>query len=230
MSLIHHSNDWHPLKELDTLRKQMNRLFDEWIHGEPRGSLVPKIFAWEPAIELQETDTDIILKAEVPGIEPQDLDIEVTPDAVSIAGEHKEEQRTEEKGLFRSEFHYGKFHRIVPLPVSIENEQVTADFQHGVLTLTLPKVQMARRNVVKVDLSVQEKARQEMIKQRQHQEHLQQTMHTRALEELEKTQVSNIKEEARESVTEERQHEEHLEETMHSRSAAEVGVPNVDQN
>ncbi len=227
MSLIHHSHHWHPLKELDTLRKQMNRLFDEWIHSETAESLVPKMFAWEPAIELQETDRDIILKAEVPGIEPEDLNVEVTPDAVSITGEHKQEQQTEEKGLFRSEFHYGKFQRLVPLPVSIENEKVKADFHHGVLTLTLPKVEMARRNVVKVDLNIQEKAREGMVKERQHQEHLQQMMHKRTLEELETDQGSHLKEEARESMAQQRHHEEHLESTMHSRSAEEMGVHEV---
>ncbi|MDJ0615707.1 MAG: Hsp20/alpha crystallin family protein [Calothrix sp. MO_192.B10] len=227
MSLIR----WQPLRELDTLRQQMNRLFDDWMHGESSENLFPKMsIAWEPAIELQETDTDIILKAEIPGVEVKDINVEVSADAVSIAGEHKQEKRTDEKGWYRSEFHYGKFQRIVHLPTSIKNEEVKSEFVAGVLTLTLPKIEKARRNIVKVNLSVENQARQEMAKERQHEEHLQQTMQSRALQELGHPQTTNLKDEAREAATKQRQHEEHIEETMHTRAAAEVGMPVANNN
>lgn len=222
MSLIR----WQPLRELDNLRQQMNHLFDQLIHTEPNQSRFPKMtnVAWMPTIELQETDTDIILKAQVPGVDAKDLDIQVSSDAVLIAGEHKEETRTEDKGIFRSEFQYGQFQRVVPLPQDVKYEQVKAEFKDGVVTLTLPKASSNRRNVVKVDLT-QEKAREAMTGERQHNEHLQQTMHTRAAAELETPTRNGIQEEARETMTEQRMHDEHLEETMHSRAATEVGAP-----
>jgi HSP20 family protein len=224
MSLIH----WQPLRELHTLRQQMNRLFDEWMHGDRPGDLLPKVnIAWTPAIELKETDTDMILKAEIPGIEAKDLNVEVSTDAVLITGEYQQEKREQDKSFIRSEFRYGQFQRIVPLPVPIQNDRVKAEFKNGVLTLTLPKVEAAKRNVVKLDFSSEQAARQAMTKERQHEEHLQKTMHARTLEELEKQTSNSIKEEARESLVEQRQHEQHLQETMHTRVAAEVNTPNV---
>ena len=98
MSLIR----WQPLRELDNLRQQMNHLFDELIHTEPNQSPLPKMtnVAWILTIELQETDTDIILKAQVPGVNAKDIDIQVSSDAVFIAGEHKEETRTQDGEYF----------------------------------------------------------------------------------------------------------------------------------
>ncbi|MBO3460755.1 Hsp20/alpha crystallin family protein [Aetokthonos hydrillicola Thurmond2011] len=185
MSLI----PWQPLRELDQMRQQMNRLFDELIHTRHSESLFSKKenVTWMPAIELEETDANIIFKAEVPGVSAKNLDVQVSQNAVSIAGEHEEEKRTEDKGFVRSEFRYGKFQRIVPLPVSVKQDQVEAEFKNGLLTLTLPKIQEANSNVVKVDLTIQEKAREAMAESRQHEEHIQQTMHSRAATELEKS-------------------------------------------
>ncbi|MDM9383817.1 Hsp20/alpha crystallin family protein [Chlorogloeopsis sp. ULAP01] len=222
MSLIH----WQPLREINALRQQMNSLFDEWIHGERTTSLLPTSnLAWVPAIELKQTDTDIILKAEIPGIEAKDLDVEVSTDAVLIAGEYQREKREPDKGFIRSEFRYGQFQRVVPLPVAIQSDRVKAEFKNGVLTLTLPKVEAAKRNVVKLDLTTQQAARQAMTKERQHQEHLQDTMHARTLEELAKQTSNSIKEEARESLAEERHYKQHLQDTMHTRAATEVSTP-----
>ncbi len=221
MSLIR----WQPMKELDNLRQQMNHLFDELTHSERHHSLFPTMtdVDWMPTIELQKTDTDIILKAQVPGVDAKDIDIQVTSDAVLIAGEHKEEKQTEDKGSFRSEFQYGQFSRVVPLPVDVKYEQVKSEFKDGVVTLTLPIAEVNRRNVVKIDLT-QEKARAAMTGERQHNEHLQQTMQARTNAELNTPTSNNIEQEARATVTEQRMHNEHLDETMHNRAATEVGA------
>jgi HSP20 family protein len=153
MSLIH----WQPLKELDTLRHQMDHLFDELIHSDRAFAQFPKLenAIWAPAIELKETDTEVTLKAAVPGIEAKELDVQVSENAVSIAGEHRAEKRTEEKGYFRSELQYGQFHRVVPLPVSVKHDQVHSEFKDGVLTLNLPKAESSPPKVTKVDLTAQ---------------------------------------------------------------------------
>lgn len=216
---------WQPMKELDHLRQQMNHLFDELTHSDRHQNLFPTMtdIDWMPTIELQQTDTDIILKAQVPGVDAKDIDIQVTSDAVLIAGEHKEEKRTEDKGIFRSEFQYGQFSRVVPLPVDVKYEQVKSEFKDGVVTLTLPIAEANHRHVVKVNLT-QEKARQAMAAERQHDEHLQQTMQARANAELETPTSNDVQQEARETMTQQRMHNEHLNETMHSRAASEVGA------
>ncbi len=181
---------WQPWREMETLRKQMDRLFDEWLTSDSwmdrdsSLSLLPKRenILWAPAIEMHETDNEVVLRAQLPGVKPEDLDIQVTEDAVSIAGEHREEARSEEKGIVRSEFRYGHFQRIVPLPISIRNHEVKSEFKDGVLTLMLPKAQDSSSRVVRVNLG--EAARESMTEARQHQEHLQDTMRSRAAAEI----------------------------------------------
>ncbi len=151
MSLIR----WQPMHELDVLRRQMDQLFEGLTaHDFPLLSINGET-KWMPAIELKETDTEVILKAQIPGIDAKDLDVQVTPDTVMLKGEHQEESKTEEKGFCRSEFHYGQFARTVSLPTAVQHEQVKSSFKDGVLTLTLPKVAEAQRKVVKVDLTQQ---------------------------------------------------------------------------
>ncbi|HAG80897.1 MAG TPA: heat-shock protein [Cyanobacteria bacterium UBA12227] len=140
---------WNPWREIDTLQRQMNRLFEQdlvpatgWVKNFPR----------VPAAELSETEDAIQLKVEIPGIDAKDLDVQVTEDAVSIVGERKQETKTEENGTTRSEFHYGKFQRVIPLPARIQNTNVTADYKDGILNLTLPKTEAEKNKVVKVNL------------------------------------------------------------------------------
>jgi len=142
---------WQPFQEMETLRSQLDDLFDELVsfNGESRGEART---AWMPAVELEDTDENFILRAEIPGVEAKDLDIQVSREAVWLAGEHRHEHNTQEQGIFRSEFRYGKFQRQIPLPVPVHHDQVQAEFKNGILTLTLPKVEEARRRVVKIDL------------------------------------------------------------------------------
>jgi HSP20 family protein len=139
---------WQPFQEMATLQGQLNRIFDDMNRFQDAQPMT-----WKPAIELQNTDESLILKAEIPGIEGKDLDVRVTREAVAISGEHRYEKKAEEKGIFRSEFRYGKFSRVIPLPVAVQNDQVKADFTNGILTLTLPKVEAAKNRVVKLNLA-----------------------------------------------------------------------------
>ena len=141
---------YNPWQEMNSLQRQLNRLFDEALtptNWEENGNL-SKI----PAAELTETDDALHLKLEVPGMSAKDLDIQVMVDRVAIAGERKAETETNENGKTRSEFRYGKFQRVIPLPVRIENTNVTADYQDGILHLNLPKSNEEKNKVVKVSI------------------------------------------------------------------------------
>ncbi len=146
MALVRY-NPWH---EMSSLQRQLNRLFDDALTFDNLGewSNLSKI----PAAELTETDEALHLKLEVPGMEAGDLDIQVMADRVAIAGERKSETQSEEKGVSRSEFRYGKFSRVIPLPVEIQNTNVTAEYKDGILNLTLPKAESEKNKVVKVNL------------------------------------------------------------------------------
>ncbi|MGE5655374.1 MAG: Hsp20/alpha crystallin family protein, partial [Actinomycetota bacterium] len=129
------------------IQKQLNRVFDELAVTEDNAEAT-----WMPAIELEDAGDYFRLKAQLPGIDPKDIDVQVTREAVAISGERKSEHQEEKSGYFRSEFRYGKFHRVLALPAQIQNEQVQAEFKDGILTLTLPKVTEARNKVVKINL------------------------------------------------------------------------------
>ncbi|MUG92145.1 Hsp20 family protein [Scytonema sp. UIC 10036] len=109
-------------------------------------------FVKVPAAELTQTDDAVHLKLELPGMDAKDLDIQVTENTVSISGERKSETKTEDKGTTRTEFHYGKFQRVIPLKVKIQNTDVKAEYKDGILNLTLPKKEEEKNKVVKVNL------------------------------------------------------------------------------
>ena len=147
---------WQPFKELSSMRKQMDRLFEDmlsvndndWMGLHNMGGM------WTPAVEIEEKDNELVLKAAMPGIDVKDLDVEVSEDRVTISGEHQSESKTEDedKNYFHSEFHYGKFERVISLPMPIKTDEIKSDFTKGVLTLTLPKVKDAPKKSVKVKL------------------------------------------------------------------------------
>jgi HSP20 family protein len=114
----------------------MNRLFQQL---SPSGNGDSEFMAFMPSAELEDTPKAIHLKLEIPGLEAKDLDIQVTEQSVSISGERKSETKTEEKGAVRSEFRYGKFERIIPLPVHVKTDAAQAEYKNGILTLDLPK-------------------------------------------------------------------------------------------
>ncbi|MBR8833253.1 MAG: Hsp20/alpha crystallin family protein [Stigonema ocellatum SAG 48.90 = DSM 106950] len=141
---------YNPWQEFNSIQRQMNRLFDDAL--SPLTEL-EKGNGKFPAAELHETADAVHLKLEVPGIEAKDLDVQVTENAVAITGERKSETKTEDKGRTVTEFHYGKFQRVIPLPARIQNTSVTAEYKDGILNLTLPKAQEEKNKVVKVNLA-----------------------------------------------------------------------------
>lgn len=140
---------WEPFRGIESLQQEMNRLFDRFL---PSGSGDIRSLTFVPPVEMEETDTAIRLTLEVPGMEVKDLNVEVTEASVLVKGERKSESRMEEKGMVRSEFHYGRFERRIPLPAQIQTDQVQAECKNGMLTLTLPKIESEQRKAVKVNI------------------------------------------------------------------------------
>jgi HSP20 family protein len=141
---------WEPFHELEILQREMNRVFERMM---PRGNGGTMAVPFMPSAEMYETPEEIRLKIEVPGLEPKDLNVEVTEDEVSISGERQSETKTEEKGMIHSELRYGKFERVIPLPTPIQMENVKSEYKNGVLYLTLPKLEEGKKRSVKVNLA-----------------------------------------------------------------------------
>ena len=132
-----------PWQEIEMARRQFNHLFNE---------LMPtRETTWTPAIEFDSTEDAFTLRVQLPGIHAEDVEVQVAQDTIAISGERKFEQ-TDAKG-FRSEFRYGKFRRVMTLPAAVQNDQVKADFNSGILTLTLPRLQAVKPAVVKLNLT-----------------------------------------------------------------------------
>ena len=145
---------YNPWREMNSIQRQLNRLFDDTLIPANWNDFAN--FSQLPAAELTETEDALHLKLEVPGMEAKDLDVRVMADKVAIAGERKSETKTEENGRTRSEFSYGKFSRVIPLPAKIQNTNVTAEYKDGILNLTLPKSEEEKNKVVKVNLLQEE--------------------------------------------------------------------------
>lgn len=141
----------NPLFDLEREVETLNRLVGRNLGSRSRFSQTAGEFS--PALELQNTDTAFILRAELPGFDAKDLAIEVTAEQVTLRGERKASTRQVNNGVLHSEFSYGSFERMVRLPVKVQNNAVQADYRHGILTLTLPKREEEVHRVVKLDLS-----------------------------------------------------------------------------
>jgi len=140
---------WQPLREIDALQREINRAFE----GLAPLAETSNGNSFVPSVELEEDNEAIHLKLEVPGLEAKDLDIQVTSEAVAIAGERKFERKATEKGVTRSEFRYGKFQRVIPLPSRVQNTATAAEYKDGILRLTLPKAEEEKNKIFKVALA-----------------------------------------------------------------------------
>ncbi|APB34128.1 small heat shock protein (HSP20) family protein [Gloeomargarita lithophora Alchichica-D10] len=141
-----------PFRDLETMRRQMDRLFDEMIRRDEEPP-VNRGVDWIPAVELKDTPEALILKVEIPGVEKENLDVSVTRSAVQIAGEHRFENQDEAKGAVRTELRYGRFQRVIALPVPVAHDQSQADYRNGILVLTLPKAAEVKTQVFKPTLT-----------------------------------------------------------------------------
>lgn len=140
---------------------EMDRLFDRLLAR--RGWMQPWRSDWPavgemswaeprvPRVDIVDREDDIVMRAEVPGIEKSELDISVGEDSVTLRGEVRREQKEDAGDLYRCEISRGAFSRTVGLPASVDGSKAKAMFRDGVVTLTLPKVARARRHSVKID-------------------------------------------------------------------------------
>ena len=122
------------------MHQQMDRVFGRYL-GDERAGATPAA-AWIPATEIDSRDDGWTLRVALPGIDPKDVDIDLHGNSLTISGERT---RTENKGRgHSSEFHYGRFERTFTLPANVDGDKVAADFEHGVLELTLPLAETAK--------------------------------------------------------------------------------------
>jgi HSP20 family protein len=145
---------WQPFRDLMTTQREFDRLFREAFPsflGEAEGDLSTR--PWAPAVDIFENENNIVLKAELPGVDPKDVEVRVEDNTLYLKGERKFEKETKEENYHRVERSYGSFARSFALPSSIDAEKVAADYKDGLLTLTLPKREEAKPKTIKINVS-----------------------------------------------------------------------------
>ena len=138
-----------PLRDLVSLREAMNQLFEDSIVRPGSGGIVPQVGA-KLAVDVYETDNSVVVKSAIPGVDPSDIDISIQNDTLTIKGETKMEEEVAEANYVVREHHYGAFSRTLSIPVSIKADEAEAEFQDGILTLTLPKADELKPKAIKV--------------------------------------------------------------------------------
>ena len=140
---------WEPMREMATLRDAMDRLFDD-AFTRPWGLYDGRRGLGMPAVDMYQTDENVVVKVAVPGMKSDDVQISVTGDTLSIKGETKEESNSKEKAYHIREQRWGAFERTLTLPTAVKSDKATAEFENGVLTVTLPKADAVKPKVITV--------------------------------------------------------------------------------
>jgi HSP20 family protein len=149
---------WDPIRELDSLQGDMNRLFDRFFEGRtPNGTSR----RWIPAMDLVETDEQLVLRGDLPGMTEDDVDIEIKDGVLTVSGERKAEHEDKGEGYHRVERSFGRFSRSLSLPQGIEPDKVEASFDNGVLEVRIPKPAEAKPTRVQIGKGTVEGSGQE---------------------------------------------------------------------
>jgi HSP20 family protein len=139
---------------LSSLRREMDRLFDDFFTGFPRaGWLVGEAGKLSPSVDVAETDKEVTVTAELPGLDEKDLDVNLSDGVLTLKGEKKSEKEERNKTFYRSERSYGMFERAIALPAEVLEDKVEAEFSKGVLTVRLPKSPAAQKKAKKIEIA-----------------------------------------------------------------------------
>ena len=130
---------WEPFRDIAQMQSEMGRLFDGLLEGRGRATQ-----SWVPALDVWETETDVVYAFDLPGLSEDEISIEVADDTLTVTGERR--RATEEKGdrFFRFERRYGSFSRAVGLPASVDDSKIVAGYKDGVLEVRVPKPEEAK--------------------------------------------------------------------------------------
>ena len=140
---------WKPLRELDRVRSDMDRLWDAFFEGRPVRRF-DEMKGWLPSLDVSETKNDIVVKAELPGMDPKDIDISLSDGSLVLKGEKKHEKEEKEENYHFVERSYGSFVRSVHLPAEVKHDKISASYKNGVLKVVLPKSEESKKKEIKI--------------------------------------------------------------------------------
>lgn len=143
------SKTWQPFWPLRRLREDIDRLFEEpfGLWPAPSHGLFGK---WGPAVDVYEDKDNVFVEVEIPGMKKEEIEVFMSGEELNIAGERKEEAEYKGAEIYRSERYFGSFHRSIALPTAVDAKRIQAHYRDGVLTVTCPKTEEARRKEVEI--------------------------------------------------------------------------------
>jgi HSP20 family protein len=139
---------WTPFGELGSFRKEMDRFWDRFFNDKPFGRMSTE--DWFPSVDISETKNKLLIKAELPGLEAQDVDVNISGDILTVRGEKKKEEEQKDEQYYSCERYSGSFQRSFRLPVNVQTDKIEATFDKGVLRIALPKTEEAKKKNIKI--------------------------------------------------------------------------------
>jgi HSP20 family protein len=144
---------WEPVRELQTVQNEMNRLFNTFFDSPtPGGNGGPTLRRWIPAMDVVETDDQYVLRADLPGMSESDVNIELDDNVLTISGERKSEHEHRREGYYRVERASGSFSRSLTLPEGVDADSIQAGFDSGVLEVRIPKPEQPKPRKVQISV------------------------------------------------------------------------------
>jgi HSP20 family protein len=144
---------WEPVRELSTFQQEMNRLFNTFFDGPQPGNGGGAVRRWIPAMDLVETENDFVLRADLPGLTDQDVNIELDDNVLTVSGERKARHEEHKEGYHRVERSFGRFSRSLTLPEGVDPNAVKASFEQGVLEVRVPKPEQRKPRKVAITVN-----------------------------------------------------------------------------
>jgi HSP20 family protein len=141
-----------PFREMESLQKEMNRLFDFSLSRQPFGDTALFSGQWAPAIDVYDSRDSILVKADLPGLKKEEIEVSIQNDNLIVKGEKKRNEEIKEENYYRTERFCGSFLRTIPLPCEVDASRVQANYKEGVLELILPKSEEAKPKKIKIDV------------------------------------------------------------------------------
>jgi len=141
---------WDPFRDLGILQERMNRVFEDaavrgWKNDEPSATT-----SWSPAVDIYETDNEIMVQAELPGVDRKDIALQLENNVLTLKGDRRFEKETNQENYHRIERSYGGFSRAFTIPTIVDEERIRADYRDGILKIALPKKEQVKAKQIKI--------------------------------------------------------------------------------
>jgi HSP20 family protein len=141
---------WDPFRDLNILQDRMNRLFEDAGRGIRRNEEPASTTIWSPAVDIYETEGEIVVQAELPGMDRKDISLNLENNVLTIRGDRQFKKETKEDNYHRIERSYGGFSRSFSIPTTVDEDKIRADYKDGVLRIALPKKEQARPKQIQI--------------------------------------------------------------------------------